>query len=409
MRLLPLVTLVVLAAACDCGSGTLVTSPDMRPPPGPQQSAQPPPTQTTTPPGWCAGDCDCPSGSRCISGQGELAQNACQAGANTCNRPCLTTCGTGTTCQDGVCVTAPCLQASCMQPMNPPGGVTVSGTYRTFYELDVHAFAEKAATIGALLDVLSAALNGGSAQCTQSTPAGQLICVAVQLIAQNIHAPPWVAQLIQVLAGIFRFGDAPVTAKGVLQLAESANGQLAASETWSEMWLVYNGTAYDVMSSPTLGTNGKITVTVKAFGGTRSTSEVVLGPRSIEFDVNKLLVNLINVAIAAGSNNQAHDVGELLNLVLCKQVQTVSSSNYALCVAAAQQLAQQFELDSGLGGLDIDEQRATIYDDDLDGKTDALGRSQPASARGTVKGSMSNGLVDGDLGAFPRSSWYGVK
>jgi len=149
-------------------------------------------------------------------------------------------------------------------------------------------------------------------------------------------------------------------------------------------------------------------VTVKAFGGTRTTNEVILGPRDIDFDVNKLLVNLINVAISAGSNNQAQDVGGLLSLVLCDQL-PIASSDYLLCQTAASQLASQFELDSGLGGIHIDEQRGLIYDNDNDGKADAFGQPMPVSSRGSVRGNMSNGLVEGDLGAFPKSNWYGVK
>lgn len=406
MRLL-LISFAVAVSACDCGAGALVTSPDRNPTPGPQPTTPTTPT-TTTPAGWCGGDCDCPTGTRCVNIGGELTGNVCEAGANTCDRPCATTCGAGTVCQQGVCTTAPCLNASCMTTMMPPGGVTVTGTYKTAYELDVHEFATRAAEVGQLLDVLAAALNG-NAQCNNSTNAGQLICVALTLIAQNIHAPPWVGQLLTVLSGVFKFGDAPVISKGVMQLAESPDGRVAASETWSEMWLVYNGTSYNVMSGPTLGTNGQISVTVKAFGGVRTTSEVVLGPRKIEFDVNKLLVNLINVAISAGSNNQAKDVGELLDLVLCAQIQTVSPANYLVCKTAAQQLAQDFELGSGLGGITLSEQRGTLYDDDNDGKADALGRPSPLSARGSVRGDMSNGLVSGDLGAFPKSNWYGIK
>jgi len=295
----------------------------------------------------------------------------------------------------------------CNTTATPPSGVSVAGTYRTFYEFDVHQFAQRAAEIGQLLDVLSAALNGNATCTAQGTPSSQLICIAVQLIAQNIHAPPWVAQLIQVLAGVFRFGDAPVTAKGSMQLAESGTN-LSAAETWSEMWLDYNGQMYNVMNAPSLGTNGQLTVTVKAFGGTRTNNEVILGPRDIEFDVNKLLVNVINVLIAAGSNNQAHDVGELISLLLCNQLPH-TNSNYLVCLAAAQQLAQQFQLDSGLGGIHLDEQRGLIYDDDNDGHADGFGKATPMSARGSVRGNMSNGLVSGDLGAFSKSNWSGAK
>jgi len=413
MRPLLISLAVLTAAACDCGGGVLVSSPDDLKPSGPSTMTPAPvtPAMPTTPAGWCGTDCDCPSGQRCVATAGELTTNRCESGAGICDRPCAIACGAGTVCQQGVCVTAPCLMASCMTttPMMPPGGVTVTGTYQTSYELDVHEFATRATNIGKLLDVLAAALNGQSSACTQSSSSGQLICFAVQLVAQNIMAPPWVGQLINVLSGMFKFGDSPVRAKGVLQLAEAPGGALTATETWSEMWLVYNGVSYNVISGPMLGTNGQISVSVRPFDGQRSFSEVTLGPRRIEFDVNKLLVNLINVAISAGSNNQAHDVGELLDLLLCSQIQITSPANYLLCRTAAQKLADEFELESGLGGIKLSEQKATIYDDDLDGKADALGRAMPVSARGSARGEMTNGLVSGDLGAFPKSNWYGVE
>jgi hypothetical protein len=180
--------------------------------------------------------------------------------------------------------------------------------------------------------------------------------------------------------------------------------RVVASERWSELWLDSNGQVINVMNNPMLGANGQITVTVLAFGGSPTAMEVILGPRTVEFDVNKLLVNLINVAIRAGSNNQARDVGELLNLVLCDQITSVQTR--LACAGIASQLAQDFELNSGLGGVRIDEQRATIHDLDGNGTADALGLP---SARGRVTGRMTNGLVSGALGSFPKSSWYGTK
>jgi hypothetical protein len=394
------------AAGCDCGSGQLVSTPDMHAPSGPMQP--PVTTPTSGPPiGWCSNDCDCPSGSVCLAGQGELTSNQCQPGTNTCNKPCATACSSGSVCQNGVCTVAPCVGSSC-PAMTPPGGVTVDGTYTTFYQFDIHNFAQSAAKISDLLDVLNAALNGNLMCQSASTAAGQLICLAANLIAQNIHAPAWVGQLIQVLSGVFKFGDTPVTAKGVMQLAEASDGSLSAAETWSEMWLEYNGATYNVMNSPMLGTLGTVTVEVHSFGGTRTTNEVILGPREIDMDANKLLVNLINVAITAASGGQATDVGSLLDLVLCNQI-AAGTSDHVLCETAAATLASDFELDSSIGGVFLDEQRGLIYDDDNDGKADGFGRDMPVSARGSVRGSMGNGLVNGDLGAFPNSNWYGKK
>lgn len=352
-------------------------------------------------PGWCASDCDCPSGQRCVATTGELTTNECQPGAGTCSTPCGSVCGAGTQCLNGACTTTPCVGTNCMSTY----ATSVQGRYLTYYELDIHEFADQATDIAKLLDVLRAALSGQGASCgNQTTPEGQLLCIVVSLIASNIQAPPWVSQLIGVLADAFRFGNSPIRARGVMNLAEQGP-QLYASETWSELWLNYNGQQLDVMNSPTLGQNGRITVTVRAYGGTRSATEVLLGPRQIEFDVNKLLVNLINVAITAASNNQAHDVGELLDLVLCSNL-PITNANYLVCTAAAQQLASNFELNSGLGGLTFTQQRATIYDLDHNGIADALGLP---TARGSVAGDMSNGFVSGSLGPFPASNWYGTK
>ncbi|MEW6434946.1 MAG: hypothetical protein AB1730_25885 [Myxococcota bacterium] len=354
-----------------------------------------------TGPGWCASDCDCPSGQRCVATTGELTTNECQPGAGTCNVPCPMACGAGTQCLNGACTTVPCLGTNCTSSF----ATSVQGRYLTYYELDIHEFADKATDIAKLLDVLRAALSGQGATCAnQTTPEGQLLCIVVSLIASNIQAPPWVGQLIGVLADAFRFGNSPVRARGVMNLAEQGT-QLYASETWSELWLNYNGQQLDVMNSPTLGQNGRITVTVRAYGGVRSATEVILGPREIEFDVNKLLVNLINVAITAASNNQAHDVGELLDLVLCSNI-PVTNPNYLVCTSAAQSLASNFELESGLGGIRFTQQRATIYDLDNNGIADALGLP---GARGSVAGSMTNGFVSGALGPFPASNWYGTK
>lgn len=352
-------------------------------------------------PGWCASDCDCPSGQRCVATTGELPTNECQPGAGTCSAPCATVCGAGTQCVNGACTVVPCVGTNCMSTFL----TSVQGRYLTYYELDIHEFADRASDIARLLDVLRAALSGQGASCgNQTTPEGRLLCIVVSLIASNIQAPPWVGQLISVLADAFRFGNAPLKARGVMNVAESGN-VLYASETWSELWLTYNGQSLNVMNSPTLGQNGQLTVTVRAFGGTRSATEVFLGPREIEFDVNKLLVNLINVAISAASNNQAHDVGELLDLVLCSNI-PITDPNYFVCTSAAQALAQNFELESGLGGISITQQKATIFDLDNNGIADALGLP---NARGSVTGEMSNGLVDGALGPFPASNWYGTK
>ncbi len=409
-RPLPLLLLACGLAAlqgCQCHGDTLMTNDD---PNHPQPDAGPPVVVKQTPPpdagvtqppaGWCASDCDCATGSTCVATTGELTGNSCAPGTNTCMVTCPVTCGAGTQCVQGVCTVTPCVGANCGTSSFP---TSVAGNYETFYTFDIHDFAQQAFEIGNLINLLSAALSG-QANCTSQTGAfNQLFCVIVSVAAQNIHAPPWVQQLLNVLSDLFKFGGSPVTAHGMMQLAEAPGGVLVASESWDQLWMDYNGQHLNVMNSPVLGANGNITVTVKAFGGTRDAYKVYLGPRDINFDVNKLLVNLLNVAISAASNNQAQNVGDLIDLILCNQI-PISNSNYATCIAAAQVLAQQFELDSGLGGIHLDHQEGSTYDDNNDGVADHLGKS---SNPGSVSGDISNGLIDGALGAYPASNWWG--
>ncbi len=349
---------------------------------------------------WCASDCDCPASERCISLGGELSGNTCQPGPSSCLNVCTPTCPSGQQCVNGACEVPPCVGTSCTSTFD----TSVQGKYFTYYELDVAEFAKSAGNVLALLDLLNALLNGQGASCaSQSTTQGRLMCFVVTLIGQNIHAPPWVGQLITVLSDAFRFGNKPVRIKGTMQLAEGQNSSLYAAEAWSEMWLEYNGQTLNVMASPQLGQAGQVTVTVPAFKGTRTATEVLLGPRAVEFDVNKLIVNMLNVVISAASNNQAHDVGELVNLLLCSRLPL---STGLLCSAAANDFARDFELNSGLGGAKFTLQRATIHDLDANHIADALGLP---NNRGTVQGQMSNGFVSGALGSFPASNWYGTK
>ncbi|MBL8919473.1 MAG: hypothetical protein JNJ54_11465 [Myxococcaceae bacterium] len=430
MRALVLFGVVVSAAACQCGGSVLVKSGSDRPvgvlmsdagvgggaaggSAGGQATAGGSAgggnvgggagTAGGAPvPDWCASDCDCPAGQRCVATGFEIILNRCQpGGVNACVTPCAVMCPSGTQCVNGACVATPCTGPMCTTSHT----TTINGRYQTYYELDISEFAQRASDIVKLLDLLRAISQGMTTNCnTLGGIEQQLICYVGNLVAQNVQAPPWVGQLFQVLSDMFRFGNRPLKARGVMDVVEGQLSRVAASEAWSELWLDYNGQVVNVMNNPMLGANGQITVTVLAFGGTRTAQEVILGPRLIEFDVNKLLVNLINVAIMAGSNNRARDVGELINLILCDQLGSVQTR--LACGALAQQLADDFELGSGLGGLRFDEQRATIHDLDGNGTADALGLPQ---ARGRVTGRMTNGFVSGALGPFPNSSWYGTK
>ncbi len=413
IRSLALSVVAVALSGCQCGEASLIrVSEDVTEAADAGRAATPDAGKViVTPPkadggmiftgaNWCASDCDCPSGKRCINTGGELAINACDVGTNTCAVTCPQGCASGQQCNNGICEMQPCVGTNCTSSFQ----TSVQGKYATYYELDIHEFANSAGGVLKLLDLLNGLLSGQGASCTsQSTPEGKLMCYVVNLIGQNIHAPAWVSQLITVMSDAFRFGNKPVRIKGSMQLAENLNAKLYAAETVTEMWMDYNGQSLNVMNAPELGANGKITVTVPAFGGTRSATEVFLGPRSIEFDVNKLIVNMLNVVITAASGQKAHDVGELLDLVLCSNL---GVANKLLCEEAAKDFAKSFELASGLGGAKLTQQKATIYDLDANSVADALGLP---NARGSVTGEMSNGFVTGALGSFPASNWYGTK
>jgi hypothetical protein len=359
---------------------------------------------TTAP--WCASDCDCPMDQTCVSSGGELASNSCQpattASPNSCLASCPGGCPSGYQCVQGTCTLAPCVGSNCTGSFS----TSVAGTYQTYYEFDVSEFAKNAADVNSVITLISQALSGNVSCTTQTTSVGQLECVIVKLIAANIHAPPWVSDLLNVLSGAFQFGNQPVRARGVMQVAENSQGQLYGAETLSELWVSFSGQSLNLINSPQLGTNGQISVTVKAFGGTRTATQVSFGPRAIEFDVNQLLVNIINVFISAASNGVDHNIGDLLDTILCDNVPANDPATMAICRQAAAALAQNFQLPIGLGGLDITQQTATIYDFDMNGVADAFGTT---TDKGQATGSMTNGLVDGAFGAFPKTWWYGTK
>ncbi|MHB8878776.1 MAG: hypothetical protein ACYC8T_34175 [Myxococcaceae bacterium] len=385
-----------LLAGCGGDNTVLVNSKEPQPAsssPGEAPAANQTASPSTT--AACANDCDCGAGTHCApNGGGELGGTACVPGNNTClpkTCPAQLTCLSSQSCVNGACVAK-------------PPRVGIAGQWKTTYQLDVHDFASKAGGVLAFLDLLQAIVSGQGSCANQTSAQGQLMCLMVSLVAQNFHAPPWVSQLLTVLSDLFRFGNKPVTATGLMTVTDGYD-TVSATESWSTLKVEYQGQQLDLMHSPVLGSAGNVTVTVKPFAGTRDASTVSFGPRQVDLDVNKFIVAILNVAINAATHGQATDVGELIDLVLCGNV-PFTSANYAMCVAAASQLGNSLELDSGLGGFDFTNQNAPVIDENNDLVADKLARS---TAQGLLKGSMSNGLISGALGPLPSSGWYGVR
>ncbi len=365
--------------------------------------------------GACATDCDCGPGTACVAGSGgELTSSACVPGANTCPRPCVPDCGASATCVGGQCVALKCPDQLACNPgqfcdvngscQALPPRISVAGTWKTTYRMDISEFARQSSELLAFLDLLQAILGGQGSCASQSTPEGQLLCVFMSSAMQGFQAPPWLSQLISVLSDLFRFGNHPVTAAG-LMVVQDHYDTVSATESWTSLKMQYQGQVLDLMTSPVLGSAGNVTVTVNPFGGTRDALSVYFGPRDVDLDVNKLILALLDVAISAATNGQATDVEGLLDLLLCDNV-PFGSSSYLLCLTAANSLAGNLELGSGLGGFHFDRQDAPIFDDDGDGVADHLARP---STQGLLKGDLSNGLVSGDLGPAPGTGWYGER
>jgi len=268
--------------------------------------------------------------------------------------------------------------------------------------MDVSEFAQNANIALVILDLLNALVTGQGTCGNLSTPYGQLLCYIVQLVGVNIQAPPFVSQLLTTLEDLFKFGSSPVTAQGQMTLTQGANNTLSATESWSSVWVQFNGQQLDLMHSPVLGSNGQVTVTVDAFGGTRDATSVYLGPRDVELDVNHFLIALINVAIDAFTNGQANDVPSLIDLVICNSLPT--ASDQIACALAAQSFLGSLTASSGLGGFHMDHQNAPLFDT---GNTGTANELATPAAPGALLGSMSNGVVSGELG--PTSGWYGTR
>lgn len=406
-RLISLLVLTALWSGCNCGGDAIIVSREPDPVvdaglivPADAGAPDAGAADAGMPGPWCATDCDCAAGSRCI-GASELSGNHCEPGVNTCPTICVITCGSGTQCVNSTCQPIPCTGSNCTTAFS----VSVAGKYQTYYEFDIHSFAERSQNIAKLIDLLASALSGTASCTSQTDPVEQLLCVVLDLATQNLHAPPWVQNLLAVLSGMFKFGNQPIIVRGSMELAETVDGHLYATEAWNEMWMSYNGQLINVMNSPMVGSVGNFSVTVKTFEGYRDTTHVVLGPREVEFDVNKLLVNIINVGIQAGSQNRAHDVGELFELILCDQLKGTNPLR-VVCVLAANELAKQFQIKQGFGGMHIDNQRGAIVDANMDRVADGLGTN---TARGSLNGGITNGITSGAFGGFPSTNWYGTK
>jgi hypothetical protein len=363
----------------------------------------PGPDAGSWPPGWCAGDCDCAAATRCVSGpSGDLAESACLPGPGQCTGRCSLPCIAGTRCVGGACVPAPCSGAACPSAYAVP----VAGSYVTHYQLDVTGLGAGAGQLATVLDILGAVLGGQGPGCTvQASLETTLLCLAAEVAAAEVKAPAWVGELVTLLDQLFRLGTAPLRAAGVLTLAEQGEG-LVASERWSELGVEYEGQVVDLLDGHIPGAGGPLAVTVLAFEGTRTASEVAFGPRRIEVDVDQLVVRLLDAAIVLASQGQANEVGGLLELLVCRPVLGKRSEAYPACLLAAQALAASLERSSGSGVLTIRAQRARVVDANGDRVAESLGAPD---APGTLAGELSCGLGSASFGALPGSGWYGTR
>jgi hypothetical protein len=282
----------------------------------------------------------------------------------------------------------------------------VAGSYATHYQLDVGAFARHAGDLATLLRVLDAVLEGRGSSCVaEGSLESRLLCLVLGLAAARAPPPPWVGQLVALLSDLFRLGGSPLRAQGVLTLSE-AGDRLSATETWSALWATYDGQVLDLMQAPVLGAAGTLTVSLPPFTGSRTDGAVRFGPRRVDFDVDRLLVRLLEVAISAASGGQVRDVGGLLDALVCRPLVGGARQDYLGCLLLVRTFASRFELASGLGGLSLASQQAPVLPGGRSGLAASLGT---AAAPGTLQGQLSNGLVSGALGPFPRSAWYGTR
>lgn len=279
------------------------------------------------------------------------------------------------------------------------GGAAVlaaAGTYRTHYQLEVSAFASASPELATLLEVLQALLEGRATACPGLE--AQLLCLALaRSVAQAPPPPPWVGELLAVLTDLFRLGATPLRAAGELTLVEHGD-RLAATEAWTSLWVEHGGRTLDLLAGPE-----PLAVVAPPFEGTRTATELTLGPRRVAFDAERLLVRLLGVAISAGSGGRAHDVAGLLDQVLCRPLLDQGSADALACVLVARTLADRLESRSRPGGLAIRAQTARLGGAVV---AETLGT---AAAPGSLQGELSNGLQAWPLAPAPRTAWQGLR
>jgi hypothetical protein len=384
----------------------------------------------------CTTDCDCAGGQRC-SATSEVGRH-CVAGENRCpgvdgGTVGAADTGTGTGADGGSSVVdaggavgadsgaAPGVDAGSGAADTggpppgpdagpPPGpdagpiGPSVAGKWKTTYDLDISPYAKKQQRIADLIGILQMAGQGIVSCFTLQSNWAKGICtfLAAVLVANKVTFPSWLTDLLNTLLDIFSYGKSDIRVQGVMNVTESG-ASLGATESWSSMMIDYKGQPIDLMSAPVLGSAGKVTVDVRPFGGSRTAATATFGPRDIKMDVDHLIVALVNVAINAATGGKAKDVGGLLSLLICSRI--TDFAQQLLCIAAATTAGNAFTTaKSGLGGVHIQDQRATIHDVDGNGIADLLGT---ASQRGTLTGTFSNGVVSAPLG--PTSAWHAIR
>lgn len=432
---LPFVLALLAVSGCNCGDGRVMqVNQD-----GAKDSGY---TGGSDQP--CKTDCDCAADQHCQEGGPEIGKS-CAPGAGTCNRTgCDPACPSGQVCVTGHCYptgtadAGPTVDGGNLgadagaadagpwvdggglgQDAGPgpdagpdagvvcPTGADVTGAWKTDYTLDVSPFVAKQNALGDFVVIMDALVKGQSPNCAAlHTSAAQTFCVFISIAASGggLQGPPWLGDLLDVLVDVLSFGNKPLLAKGVMNVQKGAVCQLDATETWSEMLMMYKGQYIDLMSSPLLGQAGTVTVTVNPFHGRRTATDVYFGPRTVDMDVDHLIIAIIDVAIEAGSNGTLHNIGDLLGYVVCSGI--TNPADKITCQIAASSFGNSITANSGMGGVEIDPdgQTAPIFDTNADGRADELG---DATHPGAIHGDFTDGVISGGFG--PQTKWSGVR